>query len=123
MTLIFFVILVYNLEIKKISSFFLPASMPTLHRFGLPISLVHFSPEDLTTELRKNKFFTVAPDKQEKSPIPDELIDACEPVKSILRSLMEKFCPSKLPWKQLELVLPKGKFCTLEQSFGYFDGG
>ena len=60
----------------------------------------HLFPEDLTTELRKNKFFTVALDKQEKSPIPCGT-DICEPVKSMLRLLMEKFCPSKLPWKEL----------------------
>ena len=33
---------------------------------------------------------------------------------------MEKFCPSKLPWKQSVPTLPKGKFCTLEQSFLVF---
>ena len=35
---------------------------------------------------------------------------------------MEKFCPSKLPWKVLEEdPLPTGtKFCTLEQSFCFF---
>ena len=82
---------------------------------------LHFSPEDLITELRKNKFFTVALDKKEKSPIPDEFT-VCEPVRSMLRLLMEKFCPSKLPLKGLlERALPTGgKFCTLEQSFLVF---
>ena len=65
---------------------FQPASIPTLQQ-----QPPQFFPEDLTTELRKNKFFTVAPDKEEKIPIPDELIDVCEPVRSMLRFL-RKHC-------------------------------
>ena len=94
--------------------------IPTLQQqpLGAIGEPAHLVPEDLTTEFRKNKFFTVAPDKQEKSPIPFDN-DFCEPVKSMLRLLMEKFCPSKLPWKELEEdPFPNGtKFCTLEQSF------